>query len=331
MNKYFLGIDIGASKSHALIANQNGEVVGFGQAGPGNWETVGWERTRQVFHEITDMALASAKISKDQVAGAGFGIAGYDWPEDMLPHQEIAESLLLKGPCYLTNDTIIGLVAGASEGWGVVVSAGTSNNCRGRDQNGREGRLTGSGEMFAENGGAMQIVRRAIQAVSLAWSLRGPKTKLVEVFLEVTGAMDVTDLLAGLIRDRYRLSAANAPVVFETAKAGDPVAQEIIQWAGRELGDLAVGVARQLGFTEKAFEVVLAGSLFKGGASLQDALQETLYAAAPLARFVRLKAPPVVGGVLLGMEGADLDLKEIRPRLIGITQKYLDEGIWESP
>ena len=40
---YFLGIDIGATKSHALIADENGCAVGFGQGGPGNHEVVGYE------------------------------------------------------------------------------------------------------------------------------------------------------------------------------------------------------------------------------------------------------------------------------------------------
>ena len=41
--RYFLGVDIGATKTHALIADATGRVVGFGQAGPGNHETVGYE------------------------------------------------------------------------------------------------------------------------------------------------------------------------------------------------------------------------------------------------------------------------------------------------
>jgi N-acetylglucosamine kinase-like BadF-type ATPase len=324
MTKYFLGIDIGATKCHALVADEHGEVLGFGLSGPGNWETVGWKRTRDVFHELTEMALKSANIGKSQIAGAGFGIAGYDWPEDLKPHQEIVDSLNLNSPTYLTNDTITGLVAGASEGWGVVISAGTSNNCRGRDKNGVEGSVTGSGEMFAEYGGAYQIVRRCVQAISLNWSLRGPETRLTEAFIKKTGAKDATDLLSGLIRGRYQMSAADAPNVFKVADDGDEVAQEIIQWAGHELGNLAVGVIRQLGFSDINFEVVLAGSLFKGGPEIRNALKETIHAEAPFARFFRLKAPPVVGGILLGMECAKIDIKTARSKLLETTTQFLE-------
>lgn len=38
---FFLGIDAGATKTHALVADDSGHVLGLGQAGPGNWEGVG--------------------------------------------------------------------------------------------------------------------------------------------------------------------------------------------------------------------------------------------------------------------------------------------------
>jgi N-acetylglucosamine kinase-like BadF-type ATPase len=323
MTKYFLGIDIGSTKSHALIADENGQAVGFGEAGAGNWESVGWEQTRQVIQDITKGAIESAKIKKDEIAGAGFGIAGFDWPEDREMHSVIIESLHLKAPYFLTNDTIIGLVAGATEGWGVVVSAGTSNNCRGRDKNGKEGRFTGAGHTFAEYGGAYEIVRKSIQAVSLAWSMRGPETILSQKFMEITGAKDMMDFFAGLIRNRYSLSAAQAPVVFKAADSGDEVAQGIIRWAGQELGGLALGVARQLNFVDLDFEVVMAGSLYKGGPRLIDALHETIHAEAPGAQLVRLEAPPVVGGVLLGMEQVGVKIADLRPKLLETTPAFL--------
>ena len=40
--QYFLGVDVGGTKSHCLIADEGGHVVGFGHSGPGNWEAVGW-------------------------------------------------------------------------------------------------------------------------------------------------------------------------------------------------------------------------------------------------------------------------------------------------
>jgi N-acetylglucosamine kinase-like BadF-type ATPase len=315
-NRYFLGVDIGNTKSHALIADDNGRCVGFGSAGPGSWEAIGWQGARHVLHQIVDQALVQAALNRDDISAAGFGYAGYDWPEDRSGHVAMIESLVMEKARYiLGNDTLVGLVAGAEMGWGIVVVAGTSNNCRGRDRHGREGRITGSGRWFGECGGAAEVVSKAIQAVAAAWTLRGPDTSLTSAFLAHVGATDVVDFLAGLMRERYRVKADAAPIVFAEAQQGDAVAQEIITWAGQSLGGLANAVIHQLDLAAENFDVVLSGSLYKGGAMLIEPMRRTIQAVAPGANLVRLTAPPVVGGVLLGMECVGMETAAARPTL----------------
>ncbi|UCG26247.1 MAG: hypothetical protein JSW55_09780, partial [Chloroflexota bacterium] len=92
-------------------------------------------------------------------------------------------------------------------------------------------------------------------------------------------------------------------------------------WAGRELGSLAVGVIRQLSLEKEAFDVVLSGSLYKGSSTLEEEMRQTIHAVAPGARLVRLKAPPVIGGVLLGMDKAGLDTAALRQTLFRTTNE----------
>lgn len=319
MTAYYLGVDIGGTKSHALIADASGRAVGFGHGGPGNYEGVGWDGLRATLHAITDAALASAGLTRDQVAGAGFGIAGYDWPGERAPHLEAIASLGLACPTALVNDTLIGLVAGAPQGWGVGVVAGTGCNCWGRDPAGREGHVTGEGSLFAEYGGGGDLVYRAIQSISLAWSMRGPATALTEAFVARFGAVDVDDMLEGLSLGRLAPTADAAPLVFEIAAASDPVALDIVRWAGRELGGLAAGVIRQLRLEALDVDVVQIGSLYSGSPLLGETMLATIQAVAPRARPVRLTVPPVVGGALLGMEAAGIDFRPLREALIAST------------
>ena len=320
--KYFFGVDIGNTKSHALLADETGRAVGFGQSGPGSWEAVGWDGAQEVLCDLTNMVLHQAGISKADIRGAGFGYAGYDWPEDRPGREKLIDLLELENAAWvLGNDTMVGLAAGATAGWGVVVVAGTSNNCRGWDRDGREGRITGQGHQFGEYGGAAEIVARTVQAISLSWSKRGPETLLSDAFVKAAGASDVDDLFAGLVRNRYHLSSSAAPLVFEVAAQGDDVAQAIICWAGRELGSLAVGVIRQLSLEQEEFDVVLSGSLYKGSLTLEEEMRKAIHVVAPDARLVRLKAPPVVGGVLLGMDKAGLNAAVLRQTLIQTTNE----------
>jgi len=326
MGRYFLGVDVGGTKSHALVAGPSGRVLGFGEGGPGNPESVGYDGLAQVLRAITEEALAGAGIARDEIAGAGFGIAGYDWPSSQRePALQAIHTLGLNAPLEIVNDAIIALLAGAAEGWGVAVVAGTSCNCWGRDRERREGRMTGF-SWLGEAAGGWELVLEAIQAVALEWTRRGPPTRLTQALVDLFEARDVEDLLAGLTLGRYRMHAAAAPTVFRVAAEGDAVAGELILWAGRELGSMANGVIRQLGFEALFFDVVMAGRFFDGSPLLAEAMRETIHPVAAGARLVRLHEPPVVGGVLLGMEQAGLDPSAVRDALIQSTRNLLEQS-----
>jgi N-acetylglucosamine kinase-like BadF-type ATPase len=324
MVRYYLGVDIGATKSHALIADETGRAVGFGAAGPGNHEVVGYDGLIAALGECMGQALAMAGIDRREIAGAGFGVGGYDWPGERGPTLDAIGTLGLTCPIEAVNDALIGLLAGAEAGWGVALISGTGNNCWGWDRaRTRTGHATGNGMMFGEYGGASDLVWKALCAVAAAWGRRGPATLLTELFMTQTGAHSPERLLEGLSQHELRLGAEAAPLVFQAADAGDAVAAECIAWSGRELGSLAVGVIRQLGFEHLEFEVVQVGSMHNGGPRIFEPMAETIHAVAPGARFVRLTAPPVVGAVLLGMEAAGLDARALRPALTASTGAFL--------
>jgi N-acetylglucosamine kinase-like BadF-type ATPase len=322
VTRYFLGFDVGSTKSHALVADDAGQALGFGAGGPGNPLSIGYESFAKLLRAVTQEALTAVGIAKDDVAGAGFGIGGYDWPSQRESILQAIHTLKLGAPLEIVNDAIIGLLAGAAEGWGVAVVAGTSCNCWGWDQDRREGRMTGF-SWLGEAAGGDELVIKALQAVAYEWTRRGPPTRLTQAFVELTDTRDVEDLLEGLTLERIRLGAEAAPVVFRVAAEGDPVANELILWAGHGLGSLALGVIRQLGFEALAFDVVLAGSFFKGSPLLAEAMRETIQPVAPGARLVRLHVPPVVGGVLLGMEMGGAKAPAVREVLIESTDELL--------
>lgn len=299
---YYLGIDIGGSKSHALLTNADGQVLGFGAAGAGNHERVGYDGLASVLGQITRQALAQAGLSVEQIAGAGFGLCGYDWESERAPHLEAIQTLGLACPLDLVNDAMLGLLAGSYNGFGISVIAGTSCNACGRDRAGRHGKTIGMGQMLGEAGGGGELVTRALWAIAYAHTRRGRPTRLTEAFLQATGAKDADALIEGYIEGDYVLNAAHAPLVFEVAAADDLVAVEAVRWTGDELGHLAIAVMRQLDLGSEPFDIVLAGNYFKGSALIQESFCERVLTETTNARYTRLEAPPVVGGVLLGME-----------------------------
>ncbi len=321
--RYLLGVDAGGSKTHALIADETGCARGFGSAGIGNYQGVGYDGMRQALSRSIDEALKQSAVTLNQVAGAGFGIGGYDWPSQLPANREVIASLGLVCPIEIVNDATLGLVAGTNEGWGIALVGGTGCNCRGRDRRGREGRVTGEGERFGEWGGAGSVVDRAVRAVSHDWSRRGPHTALSEALLKLTGAANLDELIEGLDLDRYDVHADWARTVFQIANSGDEVARLIVVWAGHELGELGCAVIRQLEMEGEAFEAVQIGGLFDGGPLYADAVRETILGIAPKAAFIRLTVPPVVGGAVLAAHHLGLEPLGIRQRLIESTESLL--------
>ena len=307
--RYFLGTDIGATKTHTLIVDETGRALGFGESGPANHETVGYEGMFESVHSGLEQALRGAGLTKADITGAGFGVAGFDWPSEYEDTDTAINRLGLNAKYKFVNDAVPGLVVGSDQGWGVVVVSGTGSNCRGWDrERKREGRVTGHGVLMGEGAGGTELMHRCMQLVGYAWSKRGPMTKLADAFVEHVGAKDLEDLIHGYTIGLFPMGADVAPIVFRVAEEGDQVACDLIYWAGCELGEMANAVIRQLEFENLSFDVVMTGSMFEGGEMLISPMRETIHKLAPKARLVRLTAPPVLGAVMLGMEASGLEV-----------------------
>ena len=330
--RYFLGIDIGATKTHTLIVDEAGRALGFGESGPANHETVGYEGMFHSMNSGLEQALRSAGLAKADIVGAGFGVAGFDWPSEYADTESTINRLGLHTRYKFVNDAVPGLIVGSEEGWGVVVVSGTGSNCRGWDrERKREGRVTGHGVLMGEGAGGTELMHRCMQLVGYAWSKRGPRTKLADAFVEHVGAKDLEDLIHGYTIGIFPLGAEVAPIVFRVAEEGDQVARELIHWAGYELGEMANAVIRQLEFENLAFDVVMTGSMFEGGELLIAPMRETIHTFAPKARLVRLNAPPVLGAVMLGMEASGYEVTPaIRKRMMETISPFRNLPVRQS-
>lgn len=327
---YLLGVDTGTSKTHALLADLSGKVVGFGESGPGNYESVGEEGLIKTLNLAVDQALKRAGVNKHEIASMGFGLAGYDWPSERKIMSRAIESLGISRPYEFVNDAVIGLIGGSTKGWGIGVDAGTGNNVRGRDSNGSLGRITGNGIRFGEIGGAGELVWQAMIAVTYAWTRRGPKTALTQLFMDYAEVETDFALIEGLAMDKIHLPPYLAKEVIRIAAEGDQVALDVVQHTAKELAKNVNAVICQLHFQDQAFEIVLIGSLFKAGDIYIHPFKETIRKFAPEADFIQLSVPPVIGAVLLAGEKLGLQTKAIRETLIHSTGKYLTLGESDS-
>jgi N-acetylglucosamine kinase-like BadF-type ATPase len=302
--RFYLGFDVGGTKTHALIVDQTGHVRGVGLAGPGNWEIVGLEGTYQALSRALDGALTGAGLDVGALRAVGYGMAGLDWPSDEGRLAPVIERLGVPGPSVLVNDAFAALRAGARDGCGVAVVASTGTTIAGRNRSGEHFRTFGHSAKWGDFGCAVHVVWLATRAVGHAYFGRGRPTALTERFIDLYGVHDIPELVEKISRGwAEQPDGRLAALVFEVAAEGDGVAQRIVRCVGRELGRNAVAVASRLGLVDEPFDLVMVGGIFRSGSALLvEALLEPVRAGAPLVRPVDLRVPPVVGSALLAMD-----------------------------
>jgi N-acetylglucosamine kinase-like BadF-type ATPase len=300
-----VGVDGGGAKTHAVVADNRGDVLGAALGGPSNWEDVGLAAAGQELHDVVSRALLAAGVSARDIDGSVFGLAGVDWETDVQRLDPVVAALGLPGPRAIMNDAFLPLRAGTQWPWGVAVIAGTGSVAAGRSPAGQLFRTFGLGPMFGDEGSGSEVAEAAVRAVAEAHLGKGPATDLTEVLCRRTGRDSVPELLEFLSREF--LDSPELPTVavdvLRTADAGDAVARGIAARAGTALGEAAGLVARRLAMEELEFDLVLAGGLLRGRNRLViDPLEAALKRTAQAATLVHLDAPEVVGAILMAME-----------------------------
>jgi N-acetylglucosamine kinase-like BadF-type ATPase len=298
---YILGVDGGTTKTIALVADTEGHIVGAARGGNSNWTGEDVTEPMAVVSDTVRQALVSAKVQPDEVAVGVFCLAGADWSEDYTRRQTALEAAGVARRIVVRNDAIAGWRAGTSQSYGAVIVAGTGSNTCIVTPDGREWCYG----YYVFYGGALDVAQDALHAVLRAEDGRGQPTALTT---HVLGQLDYPSpeaLLKGMVTGRISQPAllSLCPLVFEAAEAGDEVAATIIVNQGIALGEYAAAAIRRFDMEALAFDVVLAGSVFKGrGPLLIDTVTQVVHRTAPRATIVRATLEPAAGALLLAYD-----------------------------
>jgi N-acetylglucosamine kinase-like BadF-type ATPase len=310
-----VGVDGGTTKTIALVADLQGNILSAARGGGSNWTGEDVEIPMAVVIQTVREALAKAGQGGEDVEMGVFTLAGADWLEDHQRREAVLAKAGIARRVKVKNDSFGGLRAGLRKPYGMVLAAGTGMNAAVITPDGREWAF-GYYETF---GGAGTIVQDAFAALLRAEDGRGQPTQLTAMLLDALGYPSVEALLRDSVVDRLDRGKfyATAPLVFQAALAGDAVAVEIIVNQGRGLAEYISAMARRFEMTALEFDVVLAGSVFKGtGPLLVDTIVQEIHRTAPRANIVRAQFEPAVGSVLLAYDALEIPVgDEIYARL----------------
>lgn len=298
---YVVGVDGGTTKTIALVADSQGRILSAARGGGSNWAGEEVDIPMAVVVETVRAALDKAGLCGEDIAMGVFTLAGADWPEDHTRREAYLSKSGIAQRVRVKNDSFGGLRSGLRKPYGMVLAAGTGMNAAVITPDGQEWAFG----YYETYGGAGTIVHEAFDAVLRAEDGRGQPTLLTQMMLDKLGFDSVEAMLRASVLRKVSRSAllSFCPLVFEAAFKGDAVANKLLVHHGQGLAEYATAMVRRFHMESLEFDVVLAGSVFKGiGPVLIDVITQEVHRVAPRAHIVRSQFEPSVGSILLAFD-----------------------------
>lgn len=314
MSDVVVGVDGGATKTVALVADASGTVLGAGRSGSSDIHSAG--DPEEAIDRVADavrQALGAAGVTGDALSHAAFGLCGADWPEDMaLYGAGLAARLGLRRPPIVVNDAMGALRVGTPDGVGVSLVIGTGGAIGAR---GPTGAAWFSGFRL-ESSGAVELGRLAYARLVRGAYGGGPVPGFEAAALATHGVGSVEALVRAITaRDGGsgdRGIARLAPVLLEAGHEGDPMARAAIAEHAAMLAGYVRAAGERVGFRDPAdVTLVVTGGVLRHRCT--DLLTGIVERAGGQ-RLVRPDAEPAYGVVLLAADAAGLrpDLGRLR-------------------
>ncbi|MGB6299216.1 MAG: BadF/BadG/BcrA/BcrD ATPase family protein [Rivularia sp. (in: cyanobacteria)] len=303
---YVLGIDGGGSKTVCILINEKREILGRGEAGCSNYQSIGIEAAKFSIESAINTALIQKNNIK--INAICLGLAGVGRSKDIKVVENIVKEITVTRNIKPQNiiiyhDALIALVGGIGNDVGIVVAAGTGSIVFGRNHQGKTKRVGGWGYILGDEGGAYQIAIAGMNAALKAHDGRGIYTGLVEGFKNYFGLNNIEELIEIIYRSGLGVKeiAALAPIVDNAAFLGDKVANQIIDDAVDELVKATVTVINEIFVEEEFVEVVTMGSVWKGKCKMWERFVSCINRDFVNVKVIFPRFEPVYGAGLLGL------------------------------
>lgn len=303
-----IGIDGGGTKVRAAITRVDGQLMGQGESGTGNYHDVGADIVRANIGEAVSQAWTATGQPPRQADAIFLGLGSIVTQEDREVIRRIVRELGIvnDGRIGVDHDLRVALAGGLAGQPGIVLIAGTGSSCYGRNENGQNWRAGGWGPILDDPGSSYWLGRQAMIAAIRDYDGRGSKTRLHQSVIEAVGINSVQEImlrveLEGMARSEI---AALAPLVTSAAAEGDDVACSLIERGADQLALMVATVAERIAFaaTTDKIPVIITGGLTSAGSVFLSPLHRAIQRRAPATCIVDARMAPVLGGVLLALE-----------------------------
>lgn len=305
----FVGVDGGGSRTRVVIADEQGRILGRGEAGGSNINFVGEAALRTALADAWKAAWRAAGQPARPAKAAFLGLAGVASAGAHETVRLIASQIGMASvdDIGVDHDIAVALAGAFEAGPGLALVVGTGSSCFGRNAYGHEARAGGYGPVIDDGGSGYWLGRMALRAAVFAADGRGPATTLTEAVFAKLIISEIRGVAQRLYREQISREtvATLAPDVIAAAQAGDPVAITICARGADDVAAMAEAVSRSLDLHE--VPVAFIGSA--GNHPYYRGLIETaVRTRLQKATFPGAKHSPEVGALLLAYRLARLSV-----------------------
>ncbi len=300
--KFYLGVEGGATKSRAILADER-RILAQRTGKSLSYHNIGSANIQKNLKDLLSPLLR--KVGKRKLS-ALFGFAGLDTKQDKRTYQKIVRSILPKGSAFdVVNDAHIALEAKCPEEQNrILVISGTGSTVVGQSGN-KEAKSIGWDFILGDEGSGYEIGIKVLKSAVQSWDGRIAKTLLEDLVLEQTRCKSIEEFIPKIYRlFRHETEifkhyiASFAQIVDRGLAQNDWRAQEIKGETHEALLQGVHSVAQRLHIQNEKFCIGIVGSVWNMQ-GLSEEFQKEIKQQFPRAVFSEKEESGVWGAVLL--------------------------------
>lgn len=290
-----MGIDGGGSNVRVAIVTPDLHTIAMSHGAKVNPSVIGYENAKGIVQAKMREALLTAKLTPEQIAGVGIGVAGAEAYHSEAWLREVITEIIPNAHLALSGDYEIALTGALGERRGVLILAGTGSVSYGVNADGQRVVIGGWGYLLGDEGSGYWLGLEAIKASYKALEKRGQGTSLTDAILGTHNLTERGTLIKWIYGEKRTAEIAQfAPIVLDHA-SHDAIAQDIIKRGAEALALMVKTVLHRLDSPD--LPIAFAGSLLTHVNPLSTQLCNLL----SLDNIPITQHSPVIGATILAL------------------------------
>lgn len=297
-----LAIDQGVSKTSVLIVSESGKILGKGRSEGACHFTMGLKKAGDAIMAAAADALGQAGLTIDDISRVSAGLAGANWPDEIVMLRNEMKRLFNVEHASVWNDCVVALRAGTDADNAIVLCSGSGMNCA----------VFLGGQLHAVYNNYVELMDqggeglggRVLNAVFHSYMHVTEPTSLTKRVMDYFENNDMDSLLLAYQRHQLKKPIKDLSVIlFEEAGHNDPASLEIIYSYGKSISKYVISAIRKYDIDPEDCIVTLSGGVFKAqNPLLFEALCAHVHRIYSNLKVEQARYEPVVGAALMELD-----------------------------